>query len=201
LDEAQGIAVALKNEDLNINLLNTRGDVAFYQGNLKSAKAAYEQAARAATKGKQEDDALFSKMNLARVAVAEGRSKPAIGDLRVAVEQAENRHLKYYSTRSSVDLAQALINTKEYGSAREQLESTLTQTEQMGLQLETSRIEYLLGEIARLSGESSGATVYYAKAHAILSQIRAEPGAEHIADRFDLSEMYKTAGRSASATE
>jgi DNA-binding winged helix-turn-helix (wHTH) protein/Tol biopolymer transport system component len=178
-----------------------RGDVAFYQGNLKSAKAAYEQAARVATKGKQEDDALFSKMNLARVAVAEGRSKPAIGDLRVVVEQAENRHLKYYYTRSSVDLAQALINTKEYGSAREQLESTLTQSEQMGLQLETSRIEYLLGEVARLSGQSSGAMVYYAKAHAILSQIRAEPGAEHIADRFDLREMYNNAGRSASATE
>jgi tetratricopeptide (TPR) repeat protein len=123
LDEAQEIAKDLKNESINARILNARGDVAFYQGDLKSAKAAYDQAAAVASRSKQQDTLLASKMNLARVAIAEGRPQAAIGNLESAVKIAESLHLKYYSVRSSVDMAQALIATKDYKRARQELET------------------------------------------------------------------------------
>ena len=76
LDEAQEMARNLKNDDLNITLASVRGDVAFYQGNLKSAREGYQQAAALPAKAKQRDTAMVSKMNLARVAIAEGGRSP-----------------------------------------------------------------------------------------------------------------------------
>jgi eukaryotic-like serine/threonine-protein kinase len=201
LDEAQDIARDLKNENINSQLLNGKGDVAFYQGDLKTAKVAYEQAAAAASKGKQKDAILMSKMNQARLAIAEGRSQSATGDLRTAIQMAESLHLKYYAIRSSVDLAQALINAKDYGRAREQLDSALAQSEKLGLRLELARTHYFLGEILRLGGNPNESVAHYQLAHTMFDEIRKEPGAEHVLDRFDLKEMYATAGRSVVATK
>lgn len=201
LDEAQDIARDLKNENINSQLLNAKGDVAFYQGDLKAAKVSYEQAAAAASKGKQKDAILMSKMNQARVAIAEGRSQSATSDLRTAMQMAESLHLKYYAIRSSVDLAQALNNAKDYGRAREQLDSALAQSEKLGLRLELARTHYFLGEILRLGGNPSEAAGHYQLAHTMLDEIRKEPGAEHLLDRFDLKEMYATAGHSMVATK
>jgi eukaryotic-like serine/threonine-protein kinase len=195
LDEAQEISSNLKNEDISSQILNTRGDVAFCQGDVKSAKRYYEQAAALASKGKQKDAVLMSKMNLARIAIAEGRSQSAIGDLRTAIQMAEGQHSKYYSVRSSVDLSQALINTKDYARAREQLNSALAQSEKLGLRLETARIHYFLGEILRLAGNASEAAEQYQIAHAMLDDIRKEAGAEHLLDRSDLRDLYTAAAR------
>jgi eukaryotic-like serine/threonine-protein kinase len=200
LDEAQGLARDLKNEDINSKLLNTRGDIAFYQGDLAAAKTAYQQAAAAAIKAKQRDSALIAKTNLARVAIAEGRSSSAIADLRAAIEQAESLHLKYYSVRSSADLAQAFISTKDYVHARAQLESALGQSEKLGLRLQTVRIHFLLGEVLRLTGKSSEASSQYSQARSMLDELKKEPGAEHLLDRSDLQKMYAAAGSSTAAS-
>jgi eukaryotic-like serine/threonine-protein kinase len=200
LDEAQGLARDLKNEDINSKLLNTRGDIAFYQGDLTAAKTAYQQAAAAAIKAKQRDSALIAKTNLARIAVAEGRSSSAIADLRAAIEQAESLHLKYYSVRSSADLAQALINTKDYEHARAQLDSALGQSEKLGLRLQTARIHFLLGEVLRLTGKSSEASSQYSQTRSMLDELKKEPGAEHLLDRSDLQKMYAAAGSATAAS-
>jgi tetratricopeptide (TPR) repeat protein len=195
LDEAQGIARGLNNASVNSQLLNSRGDVAFYQGDLKAAKAFYEQAAAAASKGKQKDVLLLAKMNLARVAIAGGRPQSAINDLRADIQSAEGMHLKYYAVRSTVDLAQALINAKDYARARDELNLALGQSEKLGLRMETARIHYFLGEILRVNGNSSEAAVQFQQAHNILDDIKKEPGAEHLVDRSDLREMYAAASR------
>jgi serine/threonine protein kinase/tetratricopeptide (TPR) repeat protein len=200
LDEAQQIAHDLKNENINSQLLNTRGDVAFYQGDLKTAKGFYEQAAAAANKAKQKDAILVSKMNLARVAIAEGRSQSAIADLRAAIQQAESLHLKYYAVRSSADLAQALMNTKDYAHARQQLDSALGQSEKLGLRLETVRIRFLLGDVLQHDGQATEAARQYQQAQSLLDGIRKEAGAEHLAERFDLRKMAEAAGHSLTAS-
>lgn len=186
LDEAQGIAATLRNQDIDSELDNTRGDVAFYQGDLKGARAAYQQALGAAIKAKQRDVALIAKTNLARVSIAEGHPQSALADLRAAIQQAESLHLKYYAVRSSVDLAQALINTKDYARAREQLDSALRQSEKLGLRLETARIHFLLGDMLQRNGDSSEAARQQRQAQSLLDDIRKEPGAEHLLDRSDL---------------
>jgi tetratricopeptide (TPR) repeat protein len=200
LDEAQEIARNLKNADLNSALANARGDVAFYQGNLKAAREGYQQAAALAAKAKQSDTAIVSKMNLARVDIAEGRSQSAITDLRAAVQQAEGQHLKYYAVRGSVDLAEALINSKDYAHAREQLDSALGQSEKLGLRLETARIHYLLGETLRRSNINEAAR-QYRQGHDILDDLMKEPGAEHLLNRPDLRNIYAAASSAVGGTK
>jgi eukaryotic-like serine/threonine-protein kinase len=195
LDEAQEMARDLKNENINSQILNSRGDVAFYSGDLKSARASYQQAVAAAVKAKQKDIALIAKTNLARVSIAEGHAAAAIPDLRAAIQQADTLHLKYYSVRSSVDLAQALNGTKDYSHAHEQLESALGQSEKLGLRLETARIHYFLGDTNRLQNKSDEAAGQFQQARAMLDDIKKEPGAEHLLDRTDLRAIYSAASK------
>jgi len=195
LDEATKLASELKNESIHSELLNTQGDAAFYRGDYKAARSAYEQAAQAAAKAKDREKTLIPKMNLARVSIAEGKTQAAIPELRAAIQQADSLHLKYYWLRSSVDLAEAMIKTKDYTHARQELGNALSSSEKLGLRLETARIHYLLGDTLRLSGNASEATHQYETAANMFEELRKDPGAEHLLDRSDLRTMYAEARR------
>jgi tetratricopeptide (TPR) repeat protein len=201
LDEAQKMAVDLKNETVLGELLNTRGDVAFYRGDMKTARSAYEQAAGIAAKNKEKDLALIAKMNLARVALAEGRSQAAVNDLRTAIQQADAMHMKYFSLRSSVDMAAAMINLKDYSHARTELETALGASEKLGLRLETARIHYLLGRILQLTGSGSEANSQYQQAVSLLNEIKGEPGAEKLFQRPDLKTIYDDSAHSSQSAK
>ncbi len=190
LDEATSLANDLKDESIRSQLLSTRGDAAYYSGDYKGGRIAYEQAAQAAARTKDREKILIGKMNLARVSVAEGHSHAAIGELRSAVQQAESLHLKYYALRSSVDLADAMLKDKDYTHARSQLESALGASEKLGLRLESARIHYLFGEALRLSGNTSDSTRQYGLARDSFEELRKDPGAEKLLDRSDLRTMY-----------
>jgi tetratricopeptide (TPR) repeat protein len=201
LDEATSLADQLKNESVKSELLNTRGDAAYYRGDFKAARSAYEQAAVGAAKTKDRENSLIAKMNLARVSIAEGHSQAAIGELRGVIQQADTLHLKYYWLRSRVDLAQAMINTKDYTHARQELEDTLSTSEKLVLRLETARIHYLLGDVLRLSGSPSEAGQQYQLAHNSFEELAKDPGAEHVLDRFDLRAMYAVTARTTAASK
>jgi len=195
LEEATSVAGGFKNESIHSDLLNTQGDIAFYRGDYQAARSAYEQAVLAAAKTKDRAKVLIPKMNLARVAIAEGRAQAAVPELRAAIQQADKLHLKYYSIRSSVDLAEALIKTKDYTHARQELESAQTSSEKLGLRLETARIHYLLGEALLLSGNASEADHQYQSARTMFEELRKETGAERVLDRSDLRTMYAETSR------
>jgi hypothetical protein len=59
----------------------------------------------------------------------------------------------------------------------------------MGLRLETARIHCLLGWIFDLRGNSGEASAQYTQARNILDEIKKEPGAEHLDERFDLRQV------------
>jgi tetratricopeptide (TPR) repeat protein len=201
LEEANSVVSELKNESIHSDLLNTQGDAAFYRGDYKVARSAYEQAVLAAAKTKDRQKILVPKMNLARISIAEGRAQAAVPELRAAIQQAEKLHLKYFATRSSVDLAEALIKTKDYTHARQELESTLTSSEKLGLRLETARIHYLLGDALRLGGNASEAEQQYQLARNMFEELKKETGAEHLLGRSDLRTMYAEASRIATAAK
>ncbi len=201
LDEATKLAGELKTENVRSQLLNTRGDTSYYRGDLKSARGAYEQAAVAASKTKDRQNILIAKMNLARVAIADGRSQSAISELRAAIQQADTLHLKYYWLRSRVDLADAMIKSKDYLHARQELENALGSSEKLGLRLETARIHYFLGDTLRLGGNADDAPHQYQLGRDILEELKKDPGAEHLLERSDLSSMYAEAGRSSVAAK
>jgi eukaryotic-like serine/threonine-protein kinase len=201
LDEATAIAADLKNETVHSELLNTQGDVAYYGGDYKAANRSYEQAAVAAAKSKDRENVLIARMNLARVAIAEGRSQSAVGELRAAVQQADGMHLKYYSLRSSVDLAAAMIKNKDYAHARQELETALNSSEKLGVRLETARIHYLLGDADQFSGNAGESSQQYELARNLFEELKKDPGAEHLLERSDLRTMYASANHTTTAAK
>jgi serine/threonine protein kinase/tetratricopeptide (TPR) repeat protein len=193
LEEAQELAHGLKNDALSASILNSQGDVHFYQGDLKSAKDSYQQAIRLASHTSDKDVQLTSKLNLAKLAIAEGHPGSAISDLRVLGQQADTQGAKYLSVDSSVSLAEALVRTKDSAHARQELQRTLSRSEKLGLRLENARIHSLTGTALRLSGSASEATSQYREALRLLDEISKEQGAEHVVERYDLKPMYAEA--------
>jgi serine/threonine protein kinase/tetratricopeptide (TPR) repeat protein len=195
LEEAQGLARELKNDSLTSDILNTQGEVLFYRGDFKAANDLYQQGLQAASRGKSQDRILLSKLNLAKVAVAQKQTQTAVSSLRQIAEQADTLGLKYLSMECSVYVAAAMIDNKDYTRARQQLEDTLGKNEKLGLRMQTARIHYLLGNTLRFSGNATEASGHYRQALTLLDDIKKEPGAEHVMDRYDLHEIYEEATR------
>ncbi len=195
LDEARSLAAGLKNDALTAAILNNEGEVHFYQGELSAASASYQQAQRIAARASDKDILLTSKMNLAKVAVAEGRSQAAINDLRTLAQQADSAGRKYISVACSVLMAEAMIKNKDYSHARQELQRSLSRSEKLGLGLENAKIHYLLGTSMRLSGSAPEATAQYNEALRLLDVARKEQGAEHVIERYDLKPIYAEAAQ------
>jgi serine/threonine protein kinase/tetratricopeptide (TPR) repeat protein len=193
LEEAQGLAHGLKNDALGASVLNHLGDASFYQGDLKAAKDSYQQALHLASHSSEKDVLLIAKLNLAKVALAEGHAAAAAGDLRSLAPLADALGAKYLSVECSVSLAEALIKSKNYAQARQELQRTLSRSEKLGLRLENARIHYLLGTAFRLSGSALEAMPQYREALRLLDEIRKEQGAEHVIERYDLKAIYAEA--------
>jgi eukaryotic-like serine/threonine-protein kinase len=201
LEEAQNIARDLKNDAANSDLYNAQGDVAFYRGDLKAARAAYQQALGSATKSKDREKILLAKLHLARLGLAEGRATSVISDLRAESKDADSLHLKALSVRASVSLGEALLKTKDYANARQELQTALSRSERLGLRFETAKIHYFLGEVLTRAGSASEAATHYQQARSLLDNIKQEPQAEHLLDRPDLREMYNQAGQAVVASK
>ncbi len=195
LEEAQGLAGELKNNNVMADILNTQGDVLFYRGDLKAAKGLYQQGLQAASRSKAQEGILLSKLNLARVAIAEGQSQAAVSSLRQLAEQANTAGLKYLSIDSSVYMAEAMINGKNYSASLHELEQQLGKSEKLGLRLQSARIQYLLGNALRLSGNAGEAAGHYRQALRLIDDMRKDAGAEKLLERSDLKSMFSEASR------
>ncbi|GAC1686885.1 MAG: hypothetical protein PVS2B2_25790 [Candidatus Acidiferrum sp.] len=195
LVEAQAMARDLKNESLNADLLNTQGDVQFYRADSKAAKGFYVQAARAAARGTDRDQPLLSRLNLAKVAIAEGRAQSAIHDLRALTQQADNLSMKYLALESSVEMSEALLESKDYPHAQQELQMALSKSEKLGSRFQTARIHYLFGNALRFDGNAIEASGHYRQALNLLDESKNEPGAEKLLQRGDLKTMHDESTR------
>jgi tetratricopeptide (TPR) repeat protein/predicted Ser/Thr protein kinase len=194
LDESDGLARELKNPALEATVLNARGNVSFYRGDFKGAKASYEQALRSAGRSTEKDKVLTAKLNLAKVAIAEGHSQATISGLRSVSAAAAATGNKYLMLESAVCSVEALIESKDYTHARSQLESLLDKSEQLGLRLLTAKIQYLIASSMRAAG-SGEAVARYGQTIALLDELRKEAGSEHLLERSDLHKMYEDSNR------
>ena len=133
LDEAKGVARELKNDALVARTLNIEGDILTYANEWKGAKSIYEQALQTALRGKSREQELVSRLNLERVAMAEGNPRGPINNLAVMAQQADSLGLKYISVLSSAYHAEALVNSKDLSHARPELQRVLSQAEKLGM--------------------------------------------------------------------
>jgi eukaryotic-like serine/threonine-protein kinase len=198
LEEARTLATELKNDKLLADVHNAEGDIAFYGGE-KNAKEQYQQALQIAQRAKSPETVLNSKLNLARVAIAEGRSASVVNDLRAISQDADRQGMKYLALVSSVDLAEALINSKDYARANDVLTQALNTSEKLGVRMQTALIHYQLGNLAKQKGDAAGAAADYRQATSILDEIKKEQGAEHTLDRTDLKAVYAQASQGTGA--
>jgi tetratricopeptide (TPR) repeat protein len=199
LAEAQTLSTELKNDKLLADVHNAQGDIAFYGGETKNAKEQYQQALQLAQRAKSPETMLVSKLSLARVAIGEGRSASVVSDLRAISQDADRQGMKYLALVSSVDLAEALINSKDYARAGEVLTQALNTSEKLGVRLQTALIHYQLGNLAKQKGDAPGAAAEYRQATNILDEIKKEQGAEHTLERADLKAVYAQASQGAAA--
>jgi serine/threonine protein kinase/tetratricopeptide (TPR) repeat protein len=195
LDEALGVAREIKSEPLIAKIMNYQGDLSFYKGDLESARSQYEQALRTASHTSDRENVLISRINLAKVAVGEGRSRDAISALKALTEQADSLGLKSYSVECSVYLAQALISTQNYAGAQRELQHSLDRSEKLGLRMWLAKSHFLLATALRLTGNSAEALRHYHEAVRMLDEIRQEPGADKVVERADLKSISQESSR------
>jgi eukaryotic-like serine/threonine-protein kinase len=194
LDEAEKIQQTLKNDALQAGILNTRGDLAFYREDLKSAASLYESAVRLASRTKYSEVLLQSKVNVARVAIAEGRFQEASHGLQTLLS-TKGSVAAQLSLEINLELAQAEIGLKDYTRANHDLQQELPGAQRAGVRFGLARIYYLLGTSARLSGSAAIAADYYRQAAQLLEIIRSDPGAENILRCPDFKTMYDESKR------
>jgi eukaryotic-like serine/threonine-protein kinase len=195
LNEAESIVRELKNDALMADILNTKGDLAFYGGDIKGAEQFYKSALSLATRAKDDDTLGLSKLNVARMAMAQGRAKEALSILRPM--QNSTRTNADLSLQISIATAQAEIETGNYAQAERALEQSLIQSEKADTRLESARINYLLGTSTRLRGnaEKGRSSYYYGEALRLLGEIKSDPGAENVLRRADIKTIYDDAMR------
>ncbi len=194
LDQAQKIQQALKNESLLAAILNTRGDVAFYRGDYKNAEQSYQLALRLASRTKEDEVTLLSKVNLVRVAVAESRFQEALHMLQPLLngKRAAPANL---SLQMNLAAAEASIGIKDYARANHILDQELITAKRAGMRFDLARTYYLLGTSARLNGSAERAADYYREAAQLLDVVRGDSGAENIMQRIDFKTMYEDSNR------
>jgi eukaryotic-like serine/threonine-protein kinase len=195
LDEAMQVAKGLKSQSLTAQTLNYQGDSAYYRGDVKTARAFFEQAVQTAKRASSRSDELRASVNLAKVAAEDPRPQGAITQLRTLMGQADASGLKYQSAECSLYLGAALIGVKDFRQARTELESAVTKSDSLGARALLARSHYLLGETLRLAGDSAAAAGHYTKARQTLDEIKAEARTDALLARYDLKPILQSAAR------
>ncbi len=194
LDEAEKIQQALKNDALQADILNTQGDIAFYRGDLKNAARLYDSALRLASRTKESEVMLLSKLNVAKVQETQGQFQEALRTLQTLVngKGAVTANLSLEITLARV---QAEIGIKDYARANRELQQELPQAQRAGVRFGLARIYYLLGTSARLNGGADRAADYYSEAARLLDAVGGDPGAENVLHCTDVKTMYDESNR------
>ena len=191
LQEALTLAQKLKHQSVTAQILNFQGDLLFYQGNFRSAKPLFEQALQLASSTSDRPLILASKMNLAKLALKEGRGQATINSLKTLAEESGALRLKYLSTECSVYLGEAFVNSKDYLRAREQLEEAKRKSGELGSRALLARCHYLMGTALRLSGQDTAASPHYDEARHLVEEIHKEAGNDAVLKRVDIRPIYE----------
>ncbi len=190
LDEALNLSRELKNDALVAQSLVYQGDALFYQGNFSAAQSLYGHALPVAVQSKDNEIALLAKISLAKVEVREKNGRQAISTLRMLSQQADEGGLKYSSVEAAIFMAEAMMQSHDNAHARQELQRALLRSDKLGQQGLSAQAHYLLGTIARESGESAEAQDNYRSVIQALDTMKKETGAEKLLQRPDLKQMY-----------
>jgi serine/threonine protein kinase/tetratricopeptide (TPR) repeat protein len=195
LNDALSLSRELKNQGMESQTLAFQGNVPYFRGDSKSARALYEQALQAATHSKEPDRILTAKVALAKVDAQEGPPQQAINSFRKLMQDADDQGVPNISVECSIYMAQAMIRNHDNVHAQQELERALVRADKIGLKPLSVKAHYLLGTAFRASGDQLEAQEHYLTTVQMLDDMRKEPGSEKILQRVDLKTMYDEATR------
>jgi tetratricopeptide (TPR) repeat protein len=190
LEEALRLARELKSNPLIARMLNYQGDRLFYSGDFKAARPLFEQALPATQKANDRYLALLTRINLAKLAVKEGRAREAVATLTKLRQEADGLGVKYFSALCTLYLGEALLNNKDLSRAATELEAALRSSQDLGARAIIAQAHFLLAGLLRSKGNSSEAASHLTEARRILDEIQKEARSDRIVKRSDFSPIY-----------
>jgi tetratricopeptide (TPR) repeat protein len=195
LDESLNAARSAQNDALAAKVLNFRGESLYYQGDFKSARPFFERAQQSATKAKDRIQTLTARLNLARVSVKEGHAATAVNALTGLFREADSLGAKHLATESSIALGEALLASKDFAHAQDQLESAVRKSEDLGMKSLLPEAHYLLSQALRKRGNVSDADRHLDQAAQYIQQMRQESQTDALLERADFKPIVKEAGK------
>jgi serine/threonine protein kinase/tetratricopeptide (TPR) repeat protein len=190
LDEAMTLAHNLNNQAEVVQIEGFQGDNALYSGDTKAAETFYQQAAQGAPATANHQLVLLSKINLAKLAVMQGRYQIAATALKPLSEEADTEGLRYLSVECSVYLAKALTEMKNYKAAQQETERALARSEKLGLRSLLAQSHFLLARDLEAGPNKAEATGHYQQAKQIVNDMKKESGTGNLATRSDLKPIF-----------
>ena len=195
LDEALALARELKIDGSIAQALDYQAECFFYRGDFKSARNLYEQALQFAMRSKEPDKVMLSKFHVAKAMLKQGNAPEAAVALRKLAGEADSLGMMYLSLESSVYLGQALVESKDYDHARQELERTAVKAEKLELRAVLAQGQFLLGTALRLGGHATEAGNHYRDALQYLDEIKKDTGSDAVLKRSDLNTIYTESNR------
>jgi len=195
LNDALGLSRQLKNQGLESQVLVFQGNVPYYRGDSKSAKALYEQALQAATRSKEPERILIAKVALAKISAPQESLPQVVSNFHKLMQEADDQGVPNVSVECSIYMAEAMIRNHDNERARQELERALQRADKIGLKPLSVKAHYLLGNAMRASGNELEAQQHYLTTTQMLDDMRKEPGSDKILQRSDFKTMYDEATR------
>jgi tetratricopeptide (TPR) repeat protein len=193
LDESLNAARSAQAEALVAKILNFQGESFYYRGDFKTARPLFEHAQQSAAKAKELIQSLAARLNLAKVSIKEGHAAAAVTTLKALRNEADSLGVKYVATKCSVALGDALLQTKDYPHAQDELQSAVRKSEDLGMKSLLPEGHYLLSQALLKNGKQSDADRHLQQAAQLVEEMRQESKSDSLLQRADLKPIVEEA--------
>ena len=193
LDESLNAARSAQAEPLVAMILNFQGESFYYRGDFKSSRPLFERAQQSAVKAKDPIQSLMARLNLAKVSIKEGHAAAAVTTLKALRKEADSLAAKYLATKCSVALGDALLQTKDYPHAQDELQSAVRKSEDLGMKSLLPEGHYLLSQALRKRGDTADADRHLQQAAQLVEEMRQESKSDSLLQRADLKPIVEEA--------
>ncbi len=193
LEESLGAARSAQDEALAAKVLNFQGESFYYRGDFKSARPLFERAQQSAAKAKDRIQSLNARLHLAKVSVKEGHAAAAVSTLKGLRKEADSLAVKYIAMQCSIALGEALLNSKDYSHAQDELQSAVRKSEDLGMKSLLPEAHYLLSQALRKNGSKSDADRHLQQAAQLVEEMRQESKSDSLLQRADLKLIVEAA--------
>jgi len=193
LDESLNAARSAQAEPLVAMILNFQGESFYYRGDFNAARPLFERAQQSAAKAKEPIQSLTARLNLAKVSIKEGHAAAAVATLKALRKEADSLAVKYLATKCSIALGDALLQTKDYPHAQDELQSAVRKSEDLGMKSLLPEGHYLLSQALRKNGKQSDADRHLQQAAQLVEEMRQESKSDSLLQRADLKPIVEEA--------